>query len=72
MSLEIQILSSLLLTSANKMTNFFLQVKCFSELFFSEITLEGGGLYTSAAYTRVRLIHESLRYFKIKIHSGQS
>ena len=52
MSLEIQISSSLLLTSVEQMTNFFsvfLQIECFLDFFFSEIMLGsfGCGLYTS-------------------------
>ena len=55
MSLEIQISSSLLLTSANKRQTFFTSRVLFGVIFFSEIMLEsfGCGLYTSAAYTRV-------------------
>ena len=55
MSLEIQISSSLLLTSANKGQTFFTSQALFRVFLFSEIMLEswGCGLYTSAAYTRV-------------------
>ena len=58
MSLEIQISSSLLLKSANKRQSFFKTRVFFGVFFFSEIMLKSFG----AAYTRVRLIHESLRY----------
>ena len=54
MSLEIQISSSLLLTSAN----FFYKSSAFwGFLFFPKLCLKVLG----AAYTQVRLIHESLR-----------
>ena len=65
MSLEIQISSSLLLTSANKRQTFFTSQVLFG-VFFSEIMLEslGCGLYTSAAYTRVFTVFYSLRKTK--------
>ena len=55
MALEIQILSSLLLTSANKQRTFFTSGVLFGVIFFLKIVVEsfGCGLYTSAAYTRV-------------------
>ena len=58
MSLEIQISSSLLLTSANKRRTFFTNRVLFGVIFFPKSCLKVLG----AAYTRVRLIHESLRY----------
>ena len=61
MSLEIQISSSLLLTSANKRQTFFTSVLfrvLFGVIFFPKSCLK----VLAAAYTRVRLIHESLRY----------
>ena len=63
MSLEIQISSSLLLTSANKRQTFFTSVLfrvLFGVIFFPKSCLKVLG----AAYTRVRLIHESLRYMQ--------
>ena len=58
MSLEIQISSSLLLTSANKRQTCFTSGVLFGVIFFPEIMLEswGCGLYTSAAYTRVFMV----------------
>ena len=53
MSLEIQISSSLLLTSANKRQTFFTSQVLFG-VFFLKSCLKVWG----AAYTRVRLIHE--------------
>ena len=58
MLLEIQISSSLLLTSANKRQTFFTSLLLFGVIFFSESMLEsfGCGLYTSAAYTQVFMV----------------
>ena len=55
MALEIQISSSLLLTSANKQRTFFTGRVLFGIIFFLKIVVEscGCGLYTTAAYTRV-------------------
>ena len=59
MSLETQISSSLLLTSANKQRTFFTSRVLFG-VFFPEIMLEssGCGLYMSAAYTQVFVVYE--------------
>ena len=59
MSLEIQISSSLLLTSANKQRTFFTSQVLFG-FFFPVIIREsfGCGLYTSVAYTRVLTVFE--------------
>ena len=58
MSLEIQISSSLLLTSVNKRQTFFYKSSAFWNFFFPKSCLKVLGV----AYTQVRLIHESLRY----------
>ena len=58
MLLEIQISSSLLLTSANKRRTFFTNRVLFRIIFFPKSYLKVLG----EAYARVRLIHESLRY----------
>ena len=70
MSLEIQISSSLLLTSANKRRTFFISLSAFWS-FFSEIMLESleCGLYTSAAYTRDFTVISSESQYKVTYFS---